>query len=63
MGFSAIFFILRKEIKCFFFYNQQGFESCFKWSVLYMNMDLYNHGTLGVASDEKAVSLGNVKGA
>lgn len=32
-----------------FFYNQQGFEHSFKWSVLYVNMDLYNHGTLGVA--------------
>lgn len=27
-----------------------------------MNMDLYNHGTLGVASDEYTVSLGKVRG-
>lgn len=27
-----------------------------------MNMDVYNHGTLGVASDKNAVSLGNVWG-
>jgi len=28
-----------------------------------MNMDLYNHGTLGVASDKDTVSLGKVRGA
>lgn len=28
-----------------------------------MNMDMYNHGTLGVASDKHAVSLGNFSGA
>lgn len=48
---------------CLFLNNQQGFERCFKWSVLYMNMNFVQSRHSGRSfSDERRLSTSAMLG-